>query len=81
MFSWGQKAAVRLFQHLTHSCPRSDKDGAFYGPKIDITVTDALGREHQTATIQLDFNLPSRFRLSYTGRSRKVVVHDACSSH
>jgi threonyl-tRNA synthetase len=39
-------------------------DGAFYGPKIDIHVTDALKRRHQCATIQLDFNLPERFQLS-----------------
>lgn len=36
-------------------------DGAFYGPKIDITVTDALRRQHQCATIQLDFQLPNRW--------------------
>ncbi|KAJ3356310.1 54S ribosomal protein L39, mitochondrial [Entophlyctis luteolus] len=40
-------------------------DGAFYGPKIDVMVVDAMGREHQTATIQLDFQLPSRFGLRY----------------
>mmetsp|Transcript_2539 Transcript_2539/g.8516 ORF Transcript_2539/g.8516 Transcript_2539/m.8516 type:complete len:786 (+) Transcript_2539:374-2731(+) len=40
-------------------------DGAFYGPKIDIKVTDALGRVHQCATIQLDFQLPIRFDLKY----------------
>jgi len=40
-------------------------DGAFYGPKIDIKVKDALGRRHQCATIQLDFNLPMRFNLQY----------------
>jgi threonyl-tRNA synthetase len=40
-------------------------DGAFYGPKIDITVYDALRREHQCGTIQLDFNLPQRFKLRY----------------
>lgn len=40
-------------------------DGAFYGPKIDITITDALKRAHQCATIQLDFQLPIRFNLSY----------------
>ena len=42
-------------------------DGAFYGPKIDITLTDALGRHHQTATIQLDFQLPERFELEIDG--------------
>lgn len=40
-------------------------DGAFYGPKIDITITDALKRAHQCATIQLDFQLPIRFDLNY----------------
>lgn len=40
-------------------------DGAFYGPKIDIVLTDALERKHQCATIQLDFQLPERFELSY----------------
>jgi len=40
-------------------------DGAFYGPKIDITISDALKRDHQCATIQLDFMLPRRFNLEY----------------
>ena len=40
-------------------------DGAFYGPKIDITISDALKRDHQCATIQLDFQLPQRFNLEY----------------
>lgn len=40
-------------------------DGAFYGPKIDITLRDNHGKEHQTATIQLDFQLPKRFELEY----------------
>jgi threonyl-tRNA synthetase len=40
-------------------------DGAFYGPKIDIKVMDALEREHQLGTVQLDFNLPERFNLQY----------------
>ncbi|PIP33463.1 threonine--tRNA ligase [Candidatus Falkowbacteria bacterium CG_4_10_14_0_2_um_filter_48_10] len=42
-------------------------DGAFYGPKIDFHVTDALGRTWQCGTIQLDFVMPQRFKLSYTG--------------
>lgn len=41
-------------------------DGAFYGPKIDIILRDSDGKEHQTATIQLDFQLPQRFNLSYS---------------
>lgn len=56
-------------------------DGAFYGPKIDIMVKDALGRSHQTATIQLDFQLPVRFNLRYKliggGTATPVIVHRA----
>lgn len=43
----------------------NEGDGAFYGPKIDIILKDSDGKEHQTATIQLDFQLPQRFNLSY----------------
>ena len=56
-------------------------DGAFYGPKIDFMVTDAIGREHQLCTIQVDFSLPEKFDLEYVGedgtRKRPVVVHRA----
>ena len=56
-------------------------DGAFYGPKIDITISDALKREFQCATIQLDFQLPIRFGLEYmkaeVGYGRPVVIHRA----
>lgn len=44
---------------------KNEGDGAFYGPKIDITISDALRREHQCATIQLDFQLPQNFELEY----------------
>ncbi|MDR2400875.1 MAG: threonine--tRNA ligase [Deferribacteraceae bacterium] len=54
-------------------------DGAFYGPKIDILLKDAIGRFWQCATIQCDFNLPERFHLSYIGegggRHRPVMLH------
>ncbi len=57
------------------------KDGTFYGPKIDYQVVDALGRQFQTATLQLDFQLPERFDLKYTGSDneehRPVVIHRA----
>ncbi|KAF8457296.1 hypothetical protein BGX38DRAFT_1086619 [Terfezia claveryi] len=43
----------------------NERDGAFYGPKIDIILKDSDGKEHQTATIQLDFQLPARFELVY----------------
>ncbi|MEE6491304.1 hypothetical protein FKM82_016171 [Ascaphus truei] len=57
-------------------------DGAFYGPKIDIQIQDAMGRYHQCATIQLDFQLPVRFNLSYVGKDgstkvRPVMIHRA----
>ncbi|XP_063981755.1 threonine--tRNA ligase 1, cytoplasmic isoform X1 [Diachasmimorpha longicaudata] len=56
-------------------------DGAFYGPKIDITIMDALKRAHQCATIQLDFQLPIRFNLSYVNehgeKTRPVIIHRA----
>jgi threonyl-tRNA synthetase len=56
-------------------------DGAFYGPKIDFDVTDAIGRKWQCATIQLDYNAPQRFELKYIGADntehRPVVIHRA----
>jgi len=56
-------------------------DGAFYGPKIDVKVKDAIGRQWQLATIQLDFQLPQRFELYYTdadgSRQTPVVIHRA----
>lgn len=44
--------------------------GAFYGPKIDLKIRDAIGRMWQCSTIQADFNLPQRFNLEYTDRYR-----------
>jgi len=56
-------------------------DGAFYGPKIDIHITDAMKRSHQCATIQLDFQLPLRFQLEYEAGSgvstKPVIIHRA----
>jgi threonyl-tRNA synthetase len=58
-------------------------DGAFYGPKIDFDVTDSIGRAWQLGTIQLDYNAPERFDLTYTGEDnaphRPVVIHRAVS--
>lgn len=59
----------------------NEGDGAFYGPKIDVVVSDAIGREWQLSTIQLDFQLPTRFDLEYTDnqgkKQRPVVIHRA----
>ena len=56
-------------------------EAAFYGPKIDFMATDAIGREHQVATVQLDFVQPERFGLEYTDEAgdmaRPVMVHSA----
>jgi len=55
--------------------------GAFYGPKIDVKIKDALGREHQCSTIQVDFNEPERFNLEYIGEDgkahRPIMIHRA----
>jgi threonyl-tRNA synthetase len=59
----------------------NEGDGAFYGPKIDFDVTDAIGRKWQCATIQLDYQLPARFKLTYVGADNgehmPVVIHRA----
>jgi threonyl-tRNA synthetase len=56
-------------------------EAAFYGPKIDFVVKDVLGREWQLGTVQVDYNLPTRFELSYTGSDgkehRPVMIHRA----
>ena len=58
-----------------------DGEAAFYGPKIDFMATDAIGREHQVATVQLDFVQPERFGLEYTAEggdaARPVMIHCA----
>ncbi|HVQ42047.1 MAG TPA: threonine--tRNA ligase [Vicinamibacterales bacterium] len=59
----------------------NEGDGAFYGPKIDFDITDAIGRKWQCATIQLDYQQPQNFDLKYTGADntehRPVVIHRA----
>lgn len=55
--------------------------GAFYGPKIDLKIIDSLGREWQMSTIQFDFNLPSRFKMTYIAKDGKerqpFLIHRA----
>ena len=64
-----------------HDYHINEGDGAFYGPKIDIQISDAIGRWHQLGTIQLDFQMPDRFDLKYTNEEgkdvRPVVIHRA----
>ena len=63
------------------SYERIEGEAAFYGPKIDIKIEDAIGRIWQLGTIQLDFNLPERFELEYTGddnqKHRPIMIHRA----
>jgi threonyl-tRNA synthetase len=63
------------------SYERIEGEAAFYGPKIDIKVEDAIGRVWQLGTIQLDFNLPKRFELEYTGddnlKHQPIMIHRA----
>ena len=81
-----------MWEHATDSLRRSleqrglsfgidDGGGAFYGPKIDINITDALGRAWQCTTVQFDFNLPQRFELTYQddegNRVQPYMVHRA----
>ena len=63
------------------ACDVDEGGGAFYGPKIDLKLRDAIGREWQTTTIQFDFNLPERFDMTYIGedgkKHRPYMVHRA----
>src|SRR5207248_10895592 len=59
----------------------NEGDGAFYGPKIDLHMTDSIGRSWQLGTVQLDYSMPERFGLEYTGADnaehRPVMIHRA----
>ncbi len=80
------KAEKELKEVLTEICGEgnyriSEGDGAFYGPKIDIQMKDCLGREWQMGTVQLDFQLPQRFNLSYIdkdgNKKTPIMIHRA----
>jgi threonyl-tRNA synthetase len=80
---WARAEAALASQLLDRDVPYklNPGDGAFYGPKIDMKVLDALGREWQCATIQFDFTQPENFALEYVAedgsRQRPVMVHRA----
>ncbi len=81
--TWDQaeRALEQALKHRGATYRLDQGGGAFYGPKIDIKFTDAIGREWQGATIQLDFEQPERFKLEYTGEDnrphRPVMIHRA----
>uniref|UniRef100_A0A8C0RDJ6 threonine--tRNA ligase n=1 Tax=Canis lupus familiaris TaxID=9615 RepID=A0A8C0RDJ6_CANLF len=80
---WDQAEQVlqRALEEFGEPWDLKPGDGAFYGPKIDVHLHDALGRPHQCGTIQLDFQLPLRFDLQYKGQAgvleRPVLIHRA----
>ncbi len=80
---WQQAtAALRsALERRGHSYSEAAGEAAFYGPKIDIDVLDAIGRSWQLSTIQVDFNLPERFNLRYVGADgevhRPIMIHRA----
>ena len=67
-----EDALRRALDHSGQAWTVNPGDGAFYGPKIDIILQDSDGKEHQTATVQLDFQLPRRFALSYQAPSPEL---------
>lgn len=81
LWDMAQKTITTLADKLKLEYFAAEGEAAFYGPKIDFMATDAIGREHQVATIQLDFVMPERFHLEYTaeggGIERPVMVHCA----
>ncbi|SVB28220.1 uncharacterized protein METZ01_LOCUS181074 [marine metagenome] len=80
---WDQAESIltEVLDATGHKYTAQSGEGAFYGPKIDAFVPDAIGREWQLGTVQLDFSLPERFDMEYTAengnRDRPVVIHRA----
>ncbi|TVR25809.1 MAG: hypothetical protein EA387_03390 [Nitriliruptor sp.] len=80
-WTYAEQALVEAAERSGYDYQIDAGEGAFYGPKIDIHARDAIGREWQLTTIQVDFNLPERFDLSYVGddgaKHRPFMVHRA----
>ena len=81
MWSMAENALKRATERLNLKVAITPDDAAFYGPKIDMKLLDALGRKWQLSTVQFDFNLPGRFGLEYVGEDGKkhepLMVHRA----
>jgi len=81
MWDHAEGALKRALERMDATYGLDEGGGAFYGPKIDIKLRDAIGREWQGTTIQLDYQLPDRFELEYTGADNKphrpVMIHRA----
>ncbi len=76
-----EAALIEALESQALSYDLNEGDGAFYGPKIDMHMTDSLGRSWQLGTCQLDYNMPARFGLTYTGADnvehQPVMIHRA----
>ena len=81
MWNQAEASLAKVIQEADLKYEVNEGDGAFYGPKIDFIIEDALGREWQTATVQLDFQLPLRFELKYVDHDNTaktpIVIHRA----
>ncbi|MGZ0052560.1 threonine--tRNA ligase [Brevibacillus gelatini] len=81
LWETAESALKKVLEQLEMPYEIKEGDGAFYGPKIDFQITDALKRRHQCGTIQLDFQMPEKFDLTYVGQDnekhRPVVLHRA----
>jgi threonyl-tRNA synthetase len=81
MWDRAEAKLVSTLDQLGLSYELNPGDGAFYGPKVDMHMTDSLGRSWQLGTVQLDYSMPDRFELTYTGADnqehRPVMIHRA----
>ncbi|WP_289134735.1 threonine--tRNA ligase [uncultured Brevibacillus sp.] len=81
LWETAESSLKKVLENLEMPYEVKEGDGAFYGPKIDFQITDALKRRHQCGTIQLDFQMPEKFDLTYVGQDnekhRPVVLHRA----
>jgi len=81
MWALAENSLKEALEHLKIEYKINPKDGAFYGPKIDFHIKDAIGRSWQCGTIQCDFAMPERFDMSYIGsdgkKHRPVMLHRA----
>ena len=81
MWDRAEAALTRTLEKNGLEYELNEGDGAFYGPKIDAHITDALGRSWQLGTVQLDYYMPEQFELAYTGADnaehRPVMIHRA----
>ncbi|BAT72083.1 threonyl-tRNA synthetase [Thermosulfidibacter takaii ABI70S6] len=81
MWEVATQSLIKAVEDLELKYEIEEGEGAFYGPKIDITINDAIGREWQCSTVQFDFNLPEKFDLTYRDKDgtekRPYMIHRA----